>query len=252
MSWSDADLKAWIKMKKGEKHLYKEEAVPNYPSGLTFQQVRDYKSKKVILGIGFKQGALSIFEQNPESYKSTKEVQEFLDLFKVTFPQVTQFQVDITKKAHMDTRLVSKWGYIRHFYDVFKWDPKKWNPTLQSEGDWTHGDDFEAAVAFLPANDAFGMIKEAMLRLGGYEGPQQIWNSRDGENLLRRYGFVNQIHDSLIFHCDEGLKDACLEDVLRVMREPCLILADPVMCPGGFFVDAEAMVGPDWAHMETI
>ncbi len=264
LSWSDKDISAWFKtMKADEKTLYVSEAVPNFKDGMTFQQVRDYKSKKVILGIGFSQGAQSIFEQNPEGYSSKKEVQGFLDLFTSIFTGVRAFQQTITKRAHMDTQLISRWGYIRRFYDVFKWDPKKWNVASGTEGDWTHGDDFEAAVAFLPANDAFGMIKEEMLRLAGYRprtgediqrflAEKMIWRIQESENLLRKYGFVNQIHDSLIFHCDESLKDKCLEDVLAVMREPCLTLADPIMCPEGFFVDSEAMVGPDWAHMDSV
>ncbi len=38
---------------------------------------------------------------------------------------------------------------------------------------WVPGDDAEACIAFLPANDAFGHIKDAMLRLEGLG-----WNER--------------------------------------------------------------------------
>ncbi len=265
LNWSDADISAWFKkMKRDETTLYKSEAVPNFPDGMTFQQVRDYKSKKVILGIGFSQGANSIFEQNPEGYSSKKEVQGFLDLFTSIFSGVRSFQQTITKRAHMDTHLISKWGYIRRFYDVFKWDPKKWNLASGTPGDWAHGDDFEAAVAFLPANDAFGMLKETKLQLAGYRispndpryldyiNSKLIWPKREEENLLRKYGLVNQIHDSLIFHCDNSLKDECMERVMAAMRVKCLVLADPVMCPDGFFVDASCQIGDDWAHMNDV
>ena len=284
LSWSDKDMIQWFDMMKAdEKTIYKAEAVPNIPDGLTFQQVRDYKSKRVILGIGFCQGAASIFDQNPESYKAKGEVQTFLDLFSELFPDVRKFQKEITQLAHKQTYLTSKWGYIRRFYDVFKWNPKKWNQNLGSMGDWEHGDDFEAAVAFLPANHAFGMIKEEMLRLAGYrieglpfpssynynDGPivcsAEEWKAeveqytkslmtsgRREEDLFEKYGFVNQIHDALIYHCDKFLADKCLEDSLRIMREPCQVLKDEVMCPNGFFVDAEAMIGPDWAHMKKL
>jgi len=260
MSWSDTDLGAWFKEQKNSPKIYASEAVPNYPQGLTFQQVRDYKSKKVILGIGFCQGALSIFEQNPEGYKDKKEVQTFLDLFGETFSEVKKFQGTITQLGHKQTYLISRWGYIRRFHDIFQWDPRKWNVFTGSMGDWAHGDDFEAAVAFLPANDAFGMLKEEMLRLAGHAP----WPSRSmekvGEDLLLKYNFINQIHDSLIFHPLIEQRDKCLEDVIRVMREPCPTLYDPGMenlgVPGwtkdGLFVDAEAMVGEDWAHMNTV
>jgi uracil-DNA glycosylase family 4 len=288
MSWSDKDLKEWFKKMKADPRLYPAEAIPNYPNGCTFQQVRDYKSKRVILGIGFSQGARSIFEQNPESYKSSKEVEEFLTLFKETFSGVTKFQKEITQLAHKQTYLISRWGYIRRFYDVFKWDSSKWNKFTNSMGDWSQGDDFESAVAFFPANDAFGMIKEEMLRSAGYRLPVGALKStfedvfeavnkagfkteaeRDAaladfewyrktlmlkwkqeEDLFAKYNFINQIHDSLIFHCDTNLVDKCLEDELRIMREPCLTLTDPEMAPNGLFVDAEPKVGENWADYD--
>lgn len=239
LTWSDADLIAWIKDMKASPRIYKSEAGVAYPDGMTFQEVRDFKSKRVILGIGFAQGAQSIFEQNPESYKNKSEVQQFLDLFSELFKPIRTFQASITQLAHKQTHLISRWGYIRRFYDVFKWDSNKWNEFTGSMGDWSHGDDFEAAVAFLPANDAFGMIKEEILRL-------------EEEGAMDRYGFVNQIHDSLMFHCDFALRDSCIEDVLRVMRQPCIILSDPDMAPNGLFVDAAAQIGEDWAHMKEI
>lgn len=272
MSWSDKDMIGWFKEQKKSPILYKSEAVPNYPDGLTFQQVRDYKSKRVILGIGFCQGAQSILEQNPESYKDKKEVQTFLDLFGDIFGEVKKFQTSITQLAHKQTHLISRWGYIRRFYDVFQWSPNKWNQFSGSAGDWTHGDDFEAAVAFLPANHAFGMFKEEMLRLAGYRIPgdhpdypsylsgKLIWPTKTAEDLLEKYNFINQIHDSLIFHPYVSQVDQLLEDVMGIMREPCPTLywegqetkGIPAWTKDGLFVDAEAMMGPDWASMKGV
>lgn len=272
MSWSDADMIGWFKEQKKSPILYKSEAVPNYPDGLTFQQVRDYKSKRVILGIGFCQGALSILEQNPESYKDKKEVQTFLDLFGEIFSEVKKFQTNITQLGHKQTNLISRWGYIRRFYDVFQWNPNKWNQFSGSAGDWTHGDDFEAAVAFLPANDAFGMFKEEMLRIAGYRiSPDRgcypqffnnklIWAEKAAEDLLEKYNFVNQIHDSLIFHPLKSQVDNLFSDVMPIMRMPCPTLywdgmetkGVPAWTKDGLMVDAEAMVGEDWAHMEGV
>lgn len=299
LKWSDKDMLGWFKeKKKDEKTLYKSEAVPNYPDGLTFQQVRDYKSKRVILGIGFCQGALSIFEQNPEGYKNKAEVQTFLDLFGEIFDRVKLFQHDITQEAHNKTNLVSRWGYIRRFYDVFQWVPNKWNQKTGNMGDWGHGDDFEAAVAFLPANDAFGMFKEEMLRLAGYRLPQsvmkatfdEVWTAikrgafdteaeravamnevetykkvlrldwKQDEDLLEKYNFINQIHDSLIFHPFKSQVDELFSEVMPIMRQPCPTLYwDGMETKGvsawtkdGLVVDAEAQVGEDWAHMEGV
>lgn len=288
MSWSDKDMIGWFKEQKKSPILYKSEAVPNYPDGLTFQQVRDYKSKRVILGIGFCQGAQSILEQNPESYKDKKEVQTFLDLFGEIFSKVKMFQGEITQLAHKQTHLISRWGYIRRFYDVFAWSANKWNQFSGSAGDWVHGDDFEAAVAFLPANDAFGMFKEEMLRIAGYrfqpgtlmnEGPDDlndwlqgkpIWERwldsklilpyKLSEDLLEKYNFINQIHDSLIFHPLISQVDNLFADVMPIMRTPCPTLywegmetqGVPAWTATGLMVDAEAQVGSDWANMKGV
>ena len=260
LGWSDKDLKGQIKEWKNSTTIYKTEAVPNYPDGLTFQQVRDYKSKRVILGIGFKQGAQSIFEQNPEGYKDKKEVQTFIDLFGTTFPDISKWQTEITQLAHKQMYLISRWGYIRRFFDVFKWEPNKWNQFSGSMGDWGHGDDFEAAVAFLPANDAFGMLKEEMLRLGGYPQGYMLGATKESEDLLKKYNFINQIHDSLIFHPEVNQVDKCLEEALIEMRKPCPVLYWKGMedaglsgwTKDGLMVDAEAFAGDDWAHMKEI
>lgn len=272
MKWSDADINGYFDKLKEDKFLYKGEAVPAYPEGMTFKQIRNFKSKKAILGLGFAQGAGSIYDQNPEGYKNKAEVQAFKDLIFATFDKLVPFQTRITKEAHLKCELISRWGYIRKFYDVFQWDPKKWNKFTNTYGDWGHGDDFEAAVAFLPANDAFGMLKEEMLRLAGFRlgdlgnEPPGAWEVEDwpsyqktlitarkhSEDLLAKYGFVNQIHDSLIFHCDYSLKDRCIEDVVRIMREPCLTLTDPEMAPNGLFVDVSVECGPDWASMKGV
>ena len=290
LGWSDKDMKEWFSAKKKESFIYKSEACVAYPDGMTFEQVRDFKTKKVGLGINFCQGAASIYEQNPEGYKNKKEVQEVLDMFYETFPKIKIFQNEISQLAHKQGYLITRWGYIRRFNDVLKWDPNKWNMFTGSMGDWGHGDDFEACVAFPVANDAFGMLKEEMLWAGGFkltvsshvefadknkyiEGQgnipfrqtpmelsqldlylqlKKLWPSKDSEDLLEKYGFCNQIHDSLFFHCDISLRDKCIEDILGIMREPCMTLSDPEMCPNGLFVDADVKVGPDWTNMKGV
>ncbi len=268
LKWSDSDLKGWFEERKADKKtVYKGEAITSFPNGMTFEEIRDYKSKNVILGIGFCQGATSLQAEHPESYKSKKEVQEFLDLFFDTFPQVWKYQKEIAQSAHKQTYLISRWGYIRRFHDVFQWDSKKWNHFTGSMGDWRPGDDYEASVAFNPANDAFGMLKEEMLRMGGYRISQEqifnvimesvqdlksLWPSKEANDLLERYGFCNQIHDSLFFHCDGGLKDRCIEDILTIMREPCPTLFDPEMAPNGLFVDASCKIAEDWGSMKGV
>ncbi len=127
-------------------------------------------------------------------------------------------------------------------------------------------------MAFLPANDAFGMFKEEMLRMAGYRilgdhadypsylSGKLIWPVKDAEDLLEKYNFINQIHDSLIFHPYKSQVDELFSQVMPIMRTPCPTLywegmetkGVPAWTKDGLFVDAEAMVGEDWAHMETV
>ena len=51
---------------------------------------------------------------------------------------------------------------------------------------------------------------------------------------------------------DEAIADKAIEDVLGVMREPCLTLSDPEVAPNGLFVDADVKTGPNWAEMKGI
>lgn len=268
LKMSDKDMAALFdEQKADEKTIYKSEQCVAYPEGMVFQQVRDFKSKRVILGIGFCQGAGSIFEQNPEGYRDKKEVEAFLDILKGILSKTFQYQKETAQLAHKQQYLVSRYGYIRRFYDVFKWDSTKFDPKTMTNGAMVNGDDYEACVAFRPANNAFGMLKEEMLRLAGYrvDPPSNapldwyestIWqeylaakrqiNQRVSENLLEKYGFCNQIHDSLFFHCEDRFVDECYDNVLKVMREPSMVLVDPEMAPNGLFVDADAQIGKVW------
>lgn len=253
MAWSSEDIKGFFSKMKKDPRKFLSEAGVAHPLGMTFQEVRDFKAKRVILGMGFGQGAHSIFEQNPEGYKDKKEVQTFIDLIMgELFTKVREFQKTITQLAHKQNYITSRWGYIRRFYDVFQWDSNKWNQYTGSMGDFVHGDDFEAVIAFLPANDAFGMLRETLLRLAGYRSDVEEEPNRVAEDLLEKYGFCNTIHDSVQFHCRKELVDACLEDVTREMKKPCKRLADSEMCPEGFWVDCEASIGDDWSVMEKI
>lgn len=238
LGFSDADLRAALGTLKKEKFLYKDYADPVHPNGMTFKEIRDEKAKRTILGIGFCQGATSLLQQNPESFKNKKEIQVILDLLRGLFGPVFNFQKFIQQLAHKQTYLVSRYKYIRRFYDVFRWDPRKWNEVNGSLGDWAQGDDAEAAVAFLPANDAFGMLKEESLRL-----------EESGAN--EEFGFCNNIHDALMFHCPIELKNQCIDLVTTEMLRRSPVLVNSI-APKGLRVEIGCLVGGTWADMEEL
>jgi DNA polymerase I-like protein with 3'-5' exonuclease and polymerase domains len=110
---------------------------------------------------------------------------------------------------------------------VFRWEGGGWKPG---------GEDSEAAIAFLPANDAFCHIKEAMLRLeaGGY---------------LAKYGLVNQIHDALMFECPDPLVEECVATVRATMEQASDILVRDGV---GLQVNVGVARGKRWNSMLEI
>ena len=92
------------------------------------------------------------------------------------------------------------------------------------------GEDSEAAIAFLPANDAFGMMDCALLEM-------------DSRGWLGRYGLCNVVHDAVWFHCGRELANECLHNAVGVMTAPSKVLVDPVVAPEGLWCGCEAMMG---------
>jgi DNA polymerase I-like protein with 3'-5' exonuclease and polymerase domains len=216
LGWGDDELRdylAWIK----KNHKY----------------VRDGKAKPAILGYGFGMGAGRLYDQNKESFASRSEAKRVLDMLDAAFPVTKRFRDNIRQKAHDQGYLISRHGYVRYFREVFN---IKW---VHGQMVMRPGDDSEAAIAFLPANDAFGEIKDCILRL-------------EALGALERYRFVNTVHDSLVFECPTNLVDECIPIVQNSMQRPSEILIDPIVAPHGLSVEVDVSAGLDWAHLKGI
>lgn len=120
-------------------------------------------------------------------------------------------------------------GYIQQPSDMIRYDGqgRAWIRR--------NGYDSEKAVAFLPANDAFGKIKEAMRELWNYEG----------ENLMRKYGFINQLHDDLTFEIRERDLEEGAGVIKEVMERRSKLLVNEIE-PEGLKVGVELKVGKNW------
>jgi uracil-DNA glycosylase family 4 len=195
------------------------------------KDVRDRKAKPAILGYGFGLGARKLYDMNLESFASLREAQAVIDMLNSLFPKTAQFREDIKTLAHQQSYLLSSHGYIRYLFEA-----KRWNPRTSR---WIGGEDAEKAIAFLPANDAFGHIKDCILRL-------------EERGLLERYGFINQIHDSLMFEPRSSLVDECLLEVAAEMEAPSDVLRHPDVAPHGLAFGIEASLGDSWAELKTV
>lgn len=194
------------------------------------QFVRDYKAKRAILGYGFGMGWRKLYMMNREAFDTQADAKRTLDTLDGIFPKACAWRSEIRLKAHEQGYLLSRFGCVRWFWEVMKWNGSGWEPG---------GDDSESAVAFLPANDAFCHIKKAMLNL-----------NRAG--LLAQFGLINQIHDALMFECPLELEEECIKNVKMVMEAPSDVLVDPIVAPGGLSVEVGVSRGLSWDKMSEV
>lgn len=209
---------------------------------------RDKKAKPTILGVGFGLQANHLWEMNAEIWddekdcfvpgiESKKEAQKLLDMFFGLFPRIKIFQDMIRRKAHDQNFLVSRHGFMRWFWDVYHWEARR--------GMMVSGEDAEKAIAYLPANDAFGHMRESMVMLQ-QEGQQEI-------GMNEKFGLINNIHDALIFDCPKKFEFECMWEVKKILEHKSEVLTHPVVAPDGFWCEADVMIGREnWAEMEKV
>lgn len=246
---SDKDMMALFKELRGDhKARYKIAASPDL---VDFKFVRDKQGKPTILGYGFGMQAARLWHENQEFIAGKQDAQRLITALDELFPITHKWKSDIQHQAHQQGYLVSAHGYIRRFNCVLRYKPLHRLDALRigqkvltdkSGQRWLveNGDDAEAAIAFLPANDAFGRIKEAMIGLEDCGAGEEI-------------GICNQIHDSLIAVCRDGLERAAIKIMQRKMQEESRYL----ILPNGRGLECEAEfsisgLGESWAQCEEI
>jgi hypothetical protein len=200
-----------------------------YKSDGERKRVRDKQAKPSILGIGFGMGYRRLYNENLEHFESERVAKRFHDLLRSIFPRVFDWQQRIRQLAHRQQYLRSRFGHLRRFYEVFVW----------KNGAWAPGDQAEEAVAFLPANHAFGNIRECM-------------KEQRARGLDERFGLCNNVHDSFVYVFPSRMLDEFLADVIPVLTAPSKVLTHPILAPGGLVVDVEVVAGKTWASMEEL
>lgn len=192
------------------------------------RRIRDERAKRAILGYGFGMGWRKLYMMNRDSFSNMGEAKQVMDTLNGLFPRACQWRDKVRQQAHDQGYLLSRYGCIRWFWEVFKWDGTKWA---------AGGDDSEAAVAFLPANDAFCHIKDAMRRLNALDA-------------LNKYQLINQIHDALMFEIPDVHLQEALCVVSAEMSRPSEVLVDPIVAPTGLSVEVGISLGKSWDKME--
>lgn len=194
------------------------------------KHTRDAQCKHALLGYNNGIGFRKLYRQYMEFFQSEREAKTVIELLDHLFPKSAAFKQRIVQQAHEQGYLISRHGYIRYFWEVFRY---------RGRGEWTHGDDAEAALCFFTQNDAHGELKDRIITIAE-------------RGLDERYGLLNCIHDSLIFECPNELVLDCRDEIKAIMEEPSKVLIDPVVAPNGLSVEVECVGGPDWAHMKAL
>lgn len=235
---------------------FKADKSPRYhgPGGklVPFKFIRDKQAKPAILGYGFGMQPPRLYHENQEFISSREEAYKIMGGLDMAFPITCAWRRNIVRFAEQSGGyLLAQYGGIRRFNcctDKFPVD-QDYKPrpgdTIKIGRDgnrwcFSPGDDAEAIIAYRPAHNAFGMIKETMLRL-------------DDEGLLEKFGLILPVHDALIFHCPDAYIDECLHKVKLEMERPSdvLILPDGT----GLWCEAELSIskpGKSWAEMEDL
>lgn len=187
-----------------------------------FTLERDKKSKPAILGIGFCLSPKGLYERYEENYANVGECEKIIGTIMSIFPKLAIYQKSIKQLAHKQKYLWNRHGFIRWFWDVMHVD----GPT----GRVVNGDQAEACVAFNPACDAHGHIKDALKRLRA-------------RGLTERYGLINIVHDEGLFCWPKDLTEEAIPSILEEMERPSEILTSPIVAPEGLSVAVEAKIG---------
>ena len=191
--------------------------------------VRDAQCKHALLGYNNGMGYRKLYMQYQEFFDNQGQAKRVMSLLDDLFPKSKAYRDAIVQQAHDQGYLISRHGYIRYFWEVYRW----------ANGDWTHGDDHEAALCFFTQNDAHGELKDRMVTIAE-------------RGLDERYGMLNCIHDSIIFECPNALVDECHHEIKAIMEAPSVVLVDPVVAPRGLSVEVDVQAGPSWGEMKGL
>lgn len=190
------------------------------------KHTRDAKVKHALLGYNNGMGYRKCYYQYMEFFENQNESKRVFELLDSLFPKAKAYRQRICDQAHQRGFLISRFGCIRWFWEVYKW----------SGGKWAFGEDHEAALSFFTQNDAHCHLKEAMLRCR--------LNGTD-----ERYRLINPIHDALMFECPDKLLAEAVPAIAAEMERPSEVLVDAEVAPGGLAVEVGVSVGKSWNKM---
>ncbi len=210
--------------------------------------VRDAQAKPAVHGVGFGMGIHKFYKLNKHAFTSLEEPRRILALLKKLFPDIFIWQDYIKELAHNQTYLMSRYGYIRYFWDVydfrllpnFRQSKSEYEKILVTKDGkiWsrTEGQQVKECIAYFPSNNAFAKKKEALRELQAL-------------GYLDKWRWVLDNHDSLLFEVPNQFVDECIVEGSKIMSAPARHLIS-ARFPQGIKCDVGAKIGLNWSEMK--
>lgn len=167
-------------------------------------------AKKLNLALGYGMGPYLLAEH---MRCTKKDAENFIRLKNEMAPKVSAWQQRTQRRAHEEGRLITPFGFVRYFFDVFRKDSKGiFRP---------NGKEANKALSFLPQSSAASMMRKFLLDLFRSAGCFEWWWP------------VATIHDAVLFEVVEGRLEEFLA-FLRPLFERSWVELNGLTIPGDF------------------
>lgn len=198
-----------------------------------FTDLRNKQCKHALLGHQNGIGPRKLWWNHRREIESQKRAQELQSMLAGVWPRTVKWQDQIRRKAQLERVLQNEFGRVCYFHEVFSYRFDK------RSGKWREyaGSEYNEAVAWPIQSNAFDMMWSELRRL-------------DRRGALDEFGFVNTIHDSLIFMPWEKDAEVCMQVVTEEMGKPCPWLVNEATGEGGLSVRVDVSMGKNWGKWD--
>lgn len=226
----------WIKKK------CKEEKEKGGARGI---DLRQDQAKPTVLGNQLGLGPRKLYWMNRRSIEDEARAKYLQAVIADLFPKIEEGKRRIKRQAQKQTYLINDFGYIQHFFEVYKY---VWNKK-HNKWDERENDEARDALAFAVQSPAFGMIKDECNRIltkAEREIGTVIEYKSAQHPMQYQFPFRLSIHDSLIFMIRDEYADYLWNVAIEEMSKPCSKLVNEATGPEGLKVGVEGTRGRNW------
>lgn len=241
LSWSDDDLKGYLKEIKGR---------------------FDYEynqCKRTVHGTNYGLTERGMVMQFPKEFPTMKVAQRIREIYQTIAPKLFAWQTSVRERAHRQGYLGGPgdhpFSYKHWFWNVITYKPvtgvaPKGTMVTRMQGRnyaIILGEDSKRCVAFYPQSTAAGVIAEVCLRLFNPQHEHFIGDTFNGRTPL-----LAVIHDSLLLEVPEAYVDYVVERVVYEMMRPIPELPlQPEWGMGEYLsIGVEVKKGLNWANYQ--